>query len=97
MRYELVLQREEGHILSYHVKKKQIFLRKFIFCISKFKFQNGLKQKTSSFLGFFLRQTGLYEPNPLKSLQILLQIPRPVSNMKILTPGLAGDQIEMVA
>ena len=45
----------------------------------------------------FLRQTGLYEPNPKKSVQILLQILKPISDKEIWTPGLVGDQIEMVA
>ena len=40
MKYELVVQRKEGYIFSYHVQKDQKFKRKFTFDIPKFKFQN---------------------------------------------------------
>ena len=48
------------HIMS---QKDQNFERKFTFDIPKLKFQNGLKEKTFNFWAF-LRQTGLWEPNP---------------------------------
>ena len=38
----------------------------------------------------------LYEPNPLKSVQILLQILNPLSDTEILAPEFVGDQSEMV-
>ena len=89
--YELVFQRRKGHIFSYHVPKRPKVLKKLTFDISKFKFQNGLEQKTSK-KNFFFRQTGLK-----KGMQILLQILKPLSDTEILTLELVGDQIEMVA
>ena len=46
-------------------KKDQKLRRKFTFNIPKFKFQNGLEQKTSNCWAL-LRQIGLWEPNPPK-------------------------------
>ena len=46
MKYELIVQRKEGYIFSYHVPKNQKLRRKLTFDIPKFKFQNGLEQKT---------------------------------------------------
>ena len=80
------------HIMS---QKDQKFNSKFTFDIPKFKFQNGLKQKTSNFWAF-LRQTGLWEPNPLTNLQIFLQILNPVNDAEILAPELVGGKSEMV-
>ena len=93
MRYELVLQREEGHILSYHGPKITKFLMTFflVFQSSSFKTKKNFK-----LLGFF-ETNGPIGAKPPKSLQILLQILRPVSNTEILTPGLVGNKIEMVA
>ena len=52
MSYEFVVQRKEGHILSYHVLKTNIF--KETFDILKLRFQSGLnKKKTTIFVGFF--------------------------------------------
>ena len=65
------------------------------FDISKFKFQNGLKQKTTNNWAF-LRQTGLWELNPPKNVQVFLQILNPVKNAEILAPELVGGQSEMV-
>ena len=44
----------------------------------------------------FLRQTGLWEPNPPKNLQVFVQILNPVSDAEILAPELVGGQSEMV-
>ena len=76
-------------------QKDQHFKRKFTFDIPKFKFQNGLEQKTSNFWAF-LRQTGLWEPNPPKNVQVFLQILNTVKNAEILAPELVGGQSEMV-
>ena len=54
------------HIMS---QKDQKFKRKFTFVIPKFKFQNRLKQQTPIFWAF-LRQTGLWEPNPPINVQV---------------------------
>ena len=45
MSYVLLVQRKEGHILLYHVPERpnKIYFKQ----ISKFKFQNRLKQKTN--------------------------------------------------
>ena len=43
-----------------------------------------------------LRQTGLWEPNPPKNVQVFLQILNPVKNAEILAPELLGGQSEMV-
>ena len=91
MKYELVVKRKEGHNFSYHVQNLK---RKFTFDIPKF-FQNGLEQKTSHGWAF-LRQTGLWEPNPPKNLQVFLQILNPVKNAEILAPESVGGQIETV-
>ena len=72
--------------------KDKNFEIKITFGIPKFKFQNRLKQKTSSFWDF-LRQTGLWEPNPQKNGQLFLQILNPV-NAEILAPELVGGQRE---
>ena len=61
----------------------------------RFKFQNRLKQKLSN-LCAFLRQPGLWEPNPPKKVQVFLQILNPVNTAEILAPKLVGDQNEMV-
>ena len=96
MKYELVVQRKEGHIFSYHVRKeRKKFKRKLTFDIPKFKFQIGLEQKTSTCWGF-LRQTGLWEPYPPNNVQIFLQILNPVNDAEILAPELVGGQSEMV-
>ena len=76
-------------------QKDQKFKRKLTFDIPKFKFQNGLEQKTSNFWAF-LRQTGLWEPDPPKNVQVFLQILNPVKNAEILAPELLGGQIRMV-
>ena len=44
----------------------------------------------------FLRQTGLWEPNPPKNVQVFLQILNPVNDAEILAPELVGGQSEMV-
>ena len=54
------------HIMS---QKDQKLKRKLTFDIPKFKFQNGLEQKTSNYLAF-LRQICLWEPNPPKNVQV---------------------------
>ena len=66
MKNELVVQRKEGHNLK---DQDQKLKRKLTFDIPKFKSQNGLEQKTSKFWAF-LRQTGLWEPNPSKNVQV---------------------------
>ena len=76
-------------------KKDQKPKRKLTFDIPKFKFQNKLEQKTSNFWAF-LRQTGLWEPNPPTNLQVFLQILNLVKIAEILAPELVGGQIEMV-
>ena len=75
--------------------KYQIFKRKFTLDILEFKFENRLQQKTSNILAF-LRQTGLWEPNPSKNVQVFLHILNPVNNAEILAPQLLGGQREMV-
>ena len=86
MKYELVVQKKKGHNFSYHIPKKTKLKRKLTFDIpiwnfqidflystlefQKFKFQNGLKQKTSNSWAF-LRQTGLWEPNLPKKVQVI--------------------------
>ena len=50
-------------------QKDQKFKRKLAFDIPKFKFQNRFKQKTSNFWAF-LRQRGMWEPNPPKNVQV---------------------------
>ena len=76
-------------------QKDQKFERKLTFDIPKLKFQNGLEQKTSNF-SFFLRQTGLWEPNPQKNCKYFLQILNPVNDAEILAPELVGGRSEMV-
>ena len=76
-------------------RKDQKLKRKFTFDIPKFKFQNGLEQKTSNFWAF-LRQTGPWVPNPPKNVQVFLQILNPVNDAEILAPELVGGQSEMV-
>ena len=44
----------------------------------------------------FLRQTGLWEPNPPKNVQVFVQILNHVSDAEILAPVLVRDQSEMV-
>ena len=78
------------HIMS---KKDHKFKRKFTFGIPKFKFQNGLEQKTSYFWAF-LRQTGLWEPNPKKNVQVIVQILNPVNDGEIWAPQLLSGQTE---
>ena len=95
MKYELVVQRKEGHNFSYHVPKRPKVEKKIDFWNSKVKFQNGLEQKTSNGWAF-LRQTGLWEPNPPKNVQVFLQILNPVNDAEILAPELVGGQSEMV-
>ena len=68
MMYELVVQRKDGHIFAYHVPKRPTTSRKLTFDIPKFKFQSGLVHTTSN-LWAFLRQTGLWEPNPQNNVQ----------------------------
>ena len=80
------------HIMS---RKDQQPKRKLTFDIPKFKFPNGLEQKTSNFWAF-LRQTGLWEPNPPNNVQVFLQILNPVNDAEILAPELVGGQSEMV-
>ena len=82
---------------SFHMmsQKDEQFERKLTFNISKFKFQNGLEQKTSNGWAFF-RQTGLWEPNPQKYVQIFLQILNPANDAEILAPELVDGQSEMV-
>ena len=46
-------QRKEGNIFLYHFQKDQRCWGKFTFNISKFKFQNGLKQKLNLFELFY--------------------------------------------
>ena len=60
IKYKLIVQRKTGHIFSYHVPKRPKDKKKKV---PQFKFQNGLKQKTFIFWAF-LRQIGLWEPNP---------------------------------
>ena len=47
-------------------------------------------------LGFFVTNRSV-GAKPLNGVQILFQILKPLSNAKILTPELVGDQIKMVA
>ena len=58
-------------------------------------FKTDLNKKTKISLAFF-RQMALWEPNPQKSVQILLQILNPITNTEILAPESVGDQSEMV-
>ena len=44
----------------------------------------------------FLRQTGLWEPDPPKNVQVFFQILNPVNNAEILAPELLDGQSEMV-
>ena len=74
-------------------RKDQKLKRKLTFDIPKFQFQNGLKLP---FFGLFLRQTGLWEPNPPKNVKVFLQILNPVKNAEILAPESVGGQSEMV-
>ena len=76
-------------------QKDQQLIIKLTFDIPKFKFQNGLEQKTSNFWAF-LRQTGWWEPNPQKIMQVFLQILNPVNDAEILASELVGGQSEMV-
>ena len=76
-------------------QKDQKVNRKLTFDITKFKYQNGLKQKTS-ICWAFLRPTVLCEPNPRKNLQLFLQILNPLNDTQILAPELVGGQSEMV-
>ena len=80
------------HVIS---RKDQKLKRKLTFDIPKFKFQNRLEQKTSIFLAF-LRQTGLWEPNQQKNVQVVLQILNPVNHAEILEHEFIGGQSEMV-
>ena len=75
-------------------RKDQKLRRKFTIDISKFKFQNWLEQKTSNFWAF-LRQKGLWEPNPPKNVHVFLQILNPVNDAEILAPELVAGQSEM--
>ena len=59
------------------------------FDIPKFKFQNGLEQKNSNMWAFW-RQTGLWEPNPPKNVQVFLQILNPLNDAEILASELVG-------
>ena len=98
IKFELVVQRkEEKNDKSFHnmSRKDQKLKRKLTFDISKFKFQNGLKQKTSNFWAF-LRHTCFWEPNPPKNVQVFLQFLNPVNNAEILAPELVGGQSGMV-
>ena len=65
---------------SFHImfQKKKKFKRKLTFDIPKFKFQNGLEQKTSNCWAF-LSQTFPWVPNPPKNVQVFLQILNPVN------------------
>ena len=75
-------------------QKDQQLKTKFTFDISKFKFQNGLKPKTS-YLWAFLRQAGVWEITPPKNVQVFLQVLNPVKNAEMLAPELVGVQIKM--
>ena len=66
MKYELVVQRKEGHTFSYHVPKRPKVTKKLTLDIPKFKFQN----RKLPIVGIFWRQTGLWEPNPPKNVQV---------------------------
>ena len=76
------------HIMS---QKDQKLNRKLTFDIPKFKFHNGLEQKTSN-IWSFLRQTGLWEPSPPTNMQVFLQILNPVSDAEVLAHELVGGQ-----
>ena len=69
--YELVFQRKEGHNFSYHVPKRPTILKQFSFDISKFKFQNRLKQKISGFGFFFLDKRVCRSQTPKKCANII--------------------------
>ena len=74
-------------------QKDPKFKRKWTLDIPKFKFQNGLGQKTSNDWAF-LRQTGMWEPNPQKNVLVFLQILNPVNYADILAPELVGSQMK---
>ena len=76
--------------MSYNVSKYQQFLRKFTFGILKFKFQNGLKQKKIQVMAIVETNQPVEAKPPKKSVEILLQILKPLSNTKILTPELVN-------
>ena len=95
MKYELVVQIKEGHHFSYNVPKKPKVEKKIYFWYSKVQVSKRTQQKTSNFWAF-LRQTGLWEPNPQKYVQIFLQILNPANDAEILAPELVDGQSEMV-
>ena len=99
MNYKLVVQRKEGHILSYHVPKWPEVKKKINFWYSKVNVSKQTETaKLQLFCWLFFRQTGLWEPNPPQKEQvfIFLHTPIPVNNAEILAFELVGDQNEML-
>ena len=94
MKYELVVQRKEGHICSYHVQKKR-FKRKFTFDIPEFKFQKD-SNKNPQIFGLFWDKNFRWYLTPKKMYKYFLQILNPVNYAEILAPEFVGAQSEMV-
>ena len=94
-KFDLVVQRKEGRITSYHILKRPKALRKNTFDIPMFKFQNGLKQKISNFWLFWDKKV-CGSLIPQKYANIFLDIVSPVNNADILAPELVGGQSDMV-
>ena len=84
MKFILVVQRKEGHLLSYVPQRPKVWEKKFTFDIPKFKFQKELKKKTSSFWAFLReKKQGCGSLTPNKCARFFLQILNPVNNADI--------------
>ena len=71
MKYELVVQRKEGHILSYHVRKqKPKEYKKILFQNSKDHDSKQTWKENSPFMGFFLTNRSVVASPPQKCASI---------------------------
>ena len=84
---------------AFHImpKKDQQFKRKLTFDISKFQFQNGLEQKTSKCVFFFLNTNRSVGAKPQKRCANIMADSETFKQYRDLTPELVGNEIEMVA
>ena len=94
--YELDFQRKEGHIFSWNVQKRLKVWKKTDFWYFKVQVSKWTRRENFQILDFFVTNRSV-GAKPKKVVLILLQILKPLSDTEMLTPELAGDQIEMVA
>ena len=73
LKCELVIQRKEEHIISYHVPKISKFGKIFFYFYSKYQVSKQTKTENLICLGF-LRQTDLWEPNCQINYQVFFRL-----------------------